>query len=178
VVDLSLYNKLTGKQVKNLTSADLMKLGQLTFVDAESAATLNQLNSIKGHVNNLVTQGASVFADSLKFGSQTANAGAVNFKPSTIYDSEQFANTYLVQILGISATVASSTATLALQLTDGSNTFMLQKPTNVTASGPLTFLPTDPIYINESNYLTITNSESVNCVVVVYCAIVARGGAE
>jgi hypothetical protein len=175
---MSLYNKLPSTQVKNLTSAQLMKLGQLTFVDEKSITSLNQLNSIKGHVNNLATPGASVFADSLKMGSQTTNADTVNFKPSTLYDSEPFADTYLVQVLGISATVASSTATLSLGLTDGSNQFVLQKPTNVTTSGPLTFLPTDPIYINESNYLAVTNSESVNCVVVVYCALVTRGGAQ
>ena len=175
---MSLYNKLPSTQVKNLTSAQLMKLGQLTFVDEKSIANLNQLNSIKGHVNNLATPGASVFADSLKMGSQTTNADTVNFKPSTLYDSEPFADTYLVQVLGISATVASSTATLMLGLTDGSNQFVLQKATNVTTSGPLTFLPTDPIYINESNYLAITNSEAVNCVVVVYCALVTRGGAQ
>jgi hypothetical protein len=178
VVVLSLYNKLPNRQVKNLTSSDLMKLGQLTYVDADSQLQLNQLNSIKGHVNNLVSAGASVFADSLKFGSQTSNADTVTFKPSTLYDSEPYASTYLVQVLGISATVASSTAAIAIGLTDGSNNFVLQKPTNVTASGPLTFLPTDPIYINESNYLSITNSESVNCVIVVYCALVARGGAQ
>ena len=175
---MSLYNKLPSRQIKNLTSSDLMKLGQLTFVDAESAGSLNQLNSIKGHVQNLMVPGQSVFADSIKLGSQTANAGAVNFKPSTLYDGEQFADTYLVQILGISGTVSSSTATIALQLTDGANTFMLQKPTNVTASGPMTFLPTDPIYINELNYLTVTNSEAVNCVITVFCALVARGGAQ
>ena len=175
---MSLYNKLPDTQLKDLTSSDLMKLGQLTFVDPKSINTLDQLNSIKSHVNNLAANGAAVLADSIKLGSQTANASAVNFKPSTLYDSEPFASTYLVQVLGISATVASSTATLALQLTDGSNTFMLQKPTNVTASGPLTFLPTDPLYINESNYLTITNSEAVDCVVVVYCALVTRSGAQ
>mgnify|MGYP001407912976 CR=1 FL=1 len=175
---MSLYNKLPSTQVKNLTSADLMKLGQLTFVDEKSINNLDQLTRIKSHVTNLATDGAPVFADSLKLGSQTANSGAVNFKPSTLYDGEQFADTYLVQILGISGTVSSSTATVALQLTDGSNTFMLQKPTNVTASGPMTFLPTDPIYINELNYLTITNSEAVNCVITVFCALVARGGAQ
>lgn len=175
---MSLYNKLPSKQVKNLTSSDLMKLGQLTYVDEKSIRNLDQLNSIKGHVNNLASPGMAVFADSLKMGSQTANAGTVTFKPSTLYDSEPYASTYLVQILGISATVASSTATLSLGLTDGSNNFILQKATNVTTSGPLTFLPTDNLYINESNYLSINNSEAVNCVVVVYCALVARGGAE
>jgi hypothetical protein len=175
---MSLYNKLPSTQVKNLTSSDLMKLGQLTFVDRKSITNLNQLSEIKGHVNNLVTPGSSAFADSLKLGSQTANASTVNFKPSTIYDGEAFADTYLVQVLGVSATVASSTATLALGLTDGSNNFVLQKPTNVTTSGPLTFLPTDPIYINELNYLAVTNTEAVNCVIVVYCSLVARGGAQ
>ena len=175
---MSLYNKLPDTQLKDLTSSDLMKLGQLTFIDRASSPVLNQLLEIKKHVLTLVSPGAAVLADSLKMGSQTANAGTVNFKPSTLYDGETFASTYLVQVLGISATVASSTATVSLGLTDGSNNFVLQKPTNVTTSGPLTFLPTDPIYINESNYLTVNNSESVNCVVVVYCALVSRGGAQ
>ena len=54
----------------------------------------------------------------------------------------------------------------------------LQKVTTVTASGPLTYIPPGtPLYINESNYLAITNTASVDSVVTVYCAIVARGGA-
>ncbi len=78
---MSLYNKLPSTQVKNLTSSDLMKLGQLTFVDRKSITNLNQLSEIKGHVNNLVTHGSSAFTDSLKLGSQIANASTVNFKP-------------------------------------------------------------------------------------------------
>ena len=155
-----------------------MKLGQLSFVDAASIGELTQLDSIKSHTVTLVSPGGSVFADSLKLSAQTVNAGSVNFKPSNVYDDEPFADTYLIEVVALGATVASSTATIALQLSDGSNTLMLQKPTNVTTSGPMTFLPTTPLYLNESNYLTITNSEAVNCSVVLYCAIVARGGAQ
>ena len=62
---MSLYNKLPSRQIKNLTSSDLMKLGQLTFVDSDSAGSLNQLNQIKGHVQNLMVPGQCVFADSI-----------------------------------------------------------------------------------------------------------------
>lgn len=155
-----------------------MKLGQLSFVDSKSVGELRQLDSIQNHTVTLVSNGGAVFADSLKFSAQTVNAGTVNFKPSTVYDNEPFADTYLIQVIGISGSVASSTATVSIGLTDGSNNFILQKPTNVTTSGPLTFLPTTPLYLNESNYLAISNSEAVNCVITVYCAIVARGGAQ
>lgn len=176
---MSLYNKLTSTQLKDLTSSDLMKLGQLTFVDLESIAQLNQLKNIQEHTNNLVSPGSSVFADSLKMGSQTANNNTKTFKPSTLYDDEPYADTYLLQILAVSASASGAdTASITIGLTDGSNQITLLKPTSVTASGPLSFEPTSPLFINESNYLAITNVASVDSVVTVYCAIVARGGAQ
>ena len=54
---------------------------------------------------------------------------------------------------------------------------MLQKPTSATAAAPLTYTPTDPIYITEETYLAVTNSASVNGTTCVLAAIVARGGA-
>jgi hypothetical protein len=156
-----------------------MKLGQLTFVDLNSIAQLNQLKNIQEHTNNLVSPGAEVFADSLKMGSQTANNNTKNFKPSTLYDDEAYADTYLLQVLAISASAGGGdTASITINLSDGSNTITLLKPTSVTASGPLSFEPTSPLYINESNYLAITNIASVDSTVTVYCAIVARGGAQ
>ena len=65
---------------------------------------------------------------------------------------------------------------LILALEDGQNTFTLQKATNVTASGPLTFLPTNPIYLNKNLYLTIINTASVDCPAVVMVGLVSRGG--
>ena len=156
-----------------------MKLGQLTFVDRKSIQALNQLNEIKGHVNNLASSGAAVFADSLKMSSQTANANTKTFKPSDIYDDEAYASTYLVQVLQITAQAGGGdTATISLGMTDGSNQIILQKATNVTAAGPLSFEPSTPLYINETNYLSINNSASVDSTITVYCAIVARGGAQ
>ena len=156
-----------------------MKLGQLTFADILSIDQLNQLNKITKHSQNLVASGAAVFADSLKMSAQTANANTKTFKPSDIYDSETYADTYLVQVLAISATASGGdTASIAIGLTDGSNTLTLVKPTNVTAAGPLSFEPTAPLYINELNYLSINNSASVDSVITVYCALVARGGAQ
>lgn len=165
--------------MKNLTSSDLMKLGQLTFVDAKSAGDLRILDQIKSNVQNLSTPGNSVFADSLKMSSQTANNNTKSFKPSTIYDDESFASTYLIQVLAISATASGGdTASITIGLSDGSNNITLLKPTSVTASGPLSYEPTSPLYINESNYLAITNIASVDSVVTVYCGLVARGGAQ
>ena len=176
---MSLYNKLNKVQLKNLTSSELMKLGQLTFVDVNSVGTLNQLKNIQAHAENLVTPGNSVFADSLKMGSQTANNNTKNFKPSTLYDDEPYASTYLIQVLAISASASGAdTASITIGLSDGSNNITLLKPTSVTASGPLSFEPTSPLYINESNYLAITNIASVDSVVTVYCGIVARGGGQ
>jgi hypothetical protein len=179
VIYLSLYNKLAATQLKDLTSTDLMKLGQLTFVDGNSITQLDQLKNIQVHSNNLVTPGAEVFADSLKLSSQTANNNSKTFKPSTIYDTETYADTYLIQILGISATASGGdTANIAIGLTDGAANLVLLKPTDVTAAGPLSFEPPSPLYVNESNYLTLTNTASVDSVITVYCAIVARGGAQ
>jgi len=176
---LSLYNKLSSVQLKNLTSAELMKLGQLTFVQSKSITDLNQLKNIQAHAENLVTPGSDVYADSLKLSAQVINADLGAYKPSTIYDAEPFANTYLVQLLAVSATTTGGdTGTVSIGITDGATSLTLLKPTTVTASGPLTFEPTTPIYVNESNYLSIVNTASVNATCTVYCAIVARGGAE
>ena len=176
---MSIYSKLPSTQIKNLTSSDVMKLGQLTYADTKSIDQLNQLNKITKHSQNLVAPGASVFADSLKMGSQTANAGAVSWKPSNIYDSETYASTYLVQVLAIGASASGGdSASVAIGLTDGSSTLTLQKATTVTASGPLTFEPSSPLFINELNYLQVSNSASVDSVITVYCALVARGGAQ
>ena len=156
-----------------------MKLGQLSYADLKSTEQLNQLNKIVGHSNNLVSQGASVFADSLQLSAQTANGATVNFKPSTIYDGEPYANTYLVRVLHFSCTASGGdTASILPSITNGSESVMLQKPTNVTASAPLIYQPLAPLYINESNYLSVTNGASVDSVITVYCAIVARGGAQ
>lgn len=176
---MSLYNKLTSTQLKDLTSSDLMKLGQLTFVDLNSIAQLNQLKNIQEHTNNLVSPGAPVFADSLKMSAQTINGGSENYKPSTIYDGETYASTYLVQVLAIGATCSGGDSGLvSIGLTDGAASVVLVKPTTVTAAGPLIFEPTSPLYLNESNYLSISNSASVDAVCTVYCALVARGGAQ
>ena len=156
-----------------------MKLGQLTFVDVNSVGDLEVLNKIKSNVQNLGSPGFQVFADSLQLSAQTANASTVTFKPSDIFDSETYANTYLVQILAIGAQAGGGdTATVSIGLTDGATNHILLKPTNVTASGPLSFEPTAPLYINELNYLSINNSASVDSTITVYCGIAARGGAQ
>lgn len=176
---MSLYNKLTSTQLKDLTSADVMKLGQLSFVDMSSIAQLNQLKNIQEHQNNLVSPGSQVFADSLKMSAQTVNETTASWKPSTVYSSEPYADTYLIQVLAISVmTTGGDTGTISIGLTDGSNIMVVQKATSVTAAGPLSFEPNSPLYINESNYLTINNAAGVDASVVVYCAIVSRGGAQ
>ena len=110
---------------------------------------------------------------------QTINGGSGNYKPSTIYDGESYASTYLVQVLGISATCSGGDSGLvSVGVTDGASSLFLVKPATVTASAPLIFEPTSPLYLNESNYLNITNSASVDATCTVYCAIVARGGAQ
>ena len=176
---MSLYNKLPSTQLKNLTSADVMKLGQLSFADAKSIAQLNQLASIVDHSNSLVSKGAAIIADSLALSAQTANAASVSFKPSTIYSSEPYADTYLLEVLQITCTASGGdTASIQMGLSDGANNIIIQKATNVTASAPITFEPTSPLYINEEHYLTFINAASVDCVITVYCGIVARGGAQ
>ena len=175
---MSLYNKLPDTQLKNLTSSDLMKLGQLTFVDVNSIAILNQLNEIKGHVQNLIAPGSPVFADGLKIGAKTANNNVQTFKPSDFFD-DTYADTYLLQVLAIQCQAGGSdTAVSIILIEDGNETVILSKPTNVTAAGPLTYQPQVPLYINENNYISITNTASVDMPSKVYVAIVARGGAQ
>ena len=174
---MSLWNLLSQKTTREVTSSDIMKLGNFTFVDNSAKADLRELKLLVDSVSFLQAPGSSVLADSLKLGSQTSNADTVTFKPSTLYDGEEFASSYLIQILGIGATATGGdSANVALTLTDGANTFTLQKPTTVTASAPLTFEPTSPLFVNELNYLSISNLASVDSVITVYCAIVARGG--
>jgi hypothetical protein len=178
VIYLSLYNKLPDTQLKDLTSSDLMKLGQLTFIDRTSSNILNQLSEIKKHVLTLVSPGAPVFADGLKIGAKTANNNVQTFKPSDFFD-DTYADTYLLQILAVQCQAgASDTAVSILMIEDGNETVILSKPTNVTAAGPLTYQPQVPLYINENNYLTVTNTASVDMPTKVYVAIVARGGAQ
>tara|TARA_R110002110_G_scaffold335571_1_gene546246 strand:+ start:129 stop:659 length:531 start_codon:yes stop_codon:yes gene_type:complete len=172
------WTKIIDTQLKDFNSTQLMKLGQLTYVDPNARTELEQLDKLKEYASFLQSPGQGVFSDSLKLSNQTANANAKTFKPSNIYDTETFASTYLLEIIGVGATTTGGdTASIAIQLTDGSSTLTLLKPTNVTASGPLTFEPTSPLYINESNYLSINNLNAVDSVVTVYCAIVSRGGA-
>lgn len=173
------FTKIIDTQLKDFNSTQLMKLGQLTYVDNAAKGELEELDKLKDYSSFLQTPGQNIFADSLKLSSQTANANSKNFKPSDIYSSETFASSYLLQVLAIGAsTSGGDSASIIIGLTDGVNTMTLQKATTVTASGPLTYIPPgSPIFINESNYLAITNTASVDSVVTVYCAIVARGGA-
>ena len=110
------WTKLIDKQVKDLTSTDLMKLTQLMYIDTRAIPEFESLQNL---------------------------------------------------------------AAVSIGLTDGANSIILQKTTTVTASGPLTYVPPgNPIYLNELNYLSINNAASVNSHITVYCAIVARGGAQ
>jgi hypothetical protein len=175
---LSLWNLLSQKTTREVTSTDIMKLGNFTFVDTSAKADLKELKLLVDSVSFLQASGQSVLADSLKIGSQTANASSVNFKPSNIYDGEEFSSKYLIQVLAIGATATGGdTAAVGIGLTDGANLLQLLKTTSVTASGPLSFEPTSPLFINEDNYLVVSNSASVDSVITVYCGIVARGGA-
>jgi hypothetical protein len=173
------WTKIVDTQLKDFSSTQLMKLGQLTYVDNNARGELDQLDKLKEYSSFLQTPGQSVFADSLKMAPQTANANTKNFKPSDIFSDETFASSYLLQVMAIGASASGGdSASIIIGLTDGVNTMTLQKATTVTASGPLTYIPQGtPLYINESNYLAITNTASVDSVVTVYCAIVARGGA-
>ena len=174
------WTKLIDKQVKDLTSTDLMKLTQLMYIDTRAIPEFESLQNLAATSKLVQASGQSVLADSLKFGGQTANASTVNFKPSNLYDGEPFASTYLLQLLAVGATATGGdSAAVSIGLTDGANSIILQKTTTVTASGPLTYVPPgNPIYLNELNYLSINNAASVNSHITVYCAIVARGGAQ
>jgi len=172
------WTKLINTQLKDLTSTDLMKLGQLSYVDVGARGELKELNKLKEYGSFLQAPGQPIFADSLNMASDVVNAGTESFKPSTIYADEDFASDYLVQVLAVSGTVGDGdTGAAIIGLSDGSNSVKLLISTSVTISSPLVWQPYAPLYINESNYLAVANGASVDMAVVVYCAIVARGGA-
>ena len=172
------WTKLIDTQTKDVTSTDLMKLSQLMYIDPKAIREFEALQNLMQSVKILQTPGQNVFADSIKLATQTINNETASFKPSTIYDGETYASDYLVQILSLSVVASGGdTATMALSLADGSSTMILLKPTSVTAAAPLTYTPTDPIYITEDTYLNVTNAASVDGTTTVCAAIVARGGA-
>ena len=172
------WTKLINTQTKDVTSSDLMKLSQLMYIDPAARAEYKALQDLMESVKILQTPGQNIFADSIQLSTQTINNETASFKPSTIYDGETYASDYLVQILAISVVAGGGdTATMALSLSDGSSTMILQKPASVTAAAPLTYMPTDPLYITESTFLNVTNAASVDGTTCVCAAIVARGGA-
>jgi hypothetical protein len=172
------WTKLINTQTKDVTSSDLMKLSQLMYIDPNAIKEFEALTQLMTSVKVLQSPGQNIFADSLQLSTQTINNETATFKPSTIYDGEPFASDYLVQLLAISATVGDGdTGGIQISLTDGSNSLLLSRATAVTFSGPFSLVPANPVYLNESNYLSIINAASVDMPTVVYCALVARGGA-
>ena len=171
------FNNLKTLKLRELTGSQFAGVGNV-FSDPTSQADFRQISVIKNAVVDALTfTGGLPFPDGLKMHEQTVNASSKSYFPEDFFSTEDDSNSYMMELLGVSVTASGSdTGGIILALEDGQNTFTLQKATTVTASAPLTFLPTNPIYLNKNLYLTIINTASVDCPAVVMVGLVSRGG--
>lgn len=171
------YNNLKELKLRQITGAQISGVGNI-FSDKTSIPDFREISEIKNAVVNSVTfTGGLPFPDGLKLADQVANGNAKYFYPETFFPNETDSDSYMLELIGLSCSAGSGdTGSVILMLEDGNNSFILQKATNVTLSGPLTYTPTSPIYLNKNLYLTVVNSQSVDVSIVVYAALVSRGG--
>lgn len=171
------FNNLKTLKLRELKGSQFAGVGNV-FSDISSKSDFAQIALIKNAVIDALSfTGGLPFPDGLKLADQTANANTKYFYPETFFDTETDSNSFMIELMGVSCTVGSGdTASVALMLEDGNNSLFLQKPTNVTLSGPLIYTPSHPIYLNKNLYLSVANQSSVDCTIVVYAALVSRGG--
>jgi len=170
------WTKLINTQLKDVTSDDLAKLGQLMFVDPKAIAEFEQLSLLTKTAQNLQTPGQEVFADSIKIYAASAESSVTTIKPSDIYPNDPYADTYLVKILGYAMTSTNAAAAADISIMDASTVVPI-----VTATRPFemgtSFQPTN-LYLNESNYLVLTEAGGDTVILKGVYGIVARGGAQ
>ena len=171
------FNNLKTLKLRELKGSQFAGVGNI-YSDLTSKSDFAQISLIKSAVVDALTfTGGLPFPDGLKMAEQTANNNSKSFYPETFWPDETDSDSYMYELLGVSVTASGSdTGTVILALEDGQNTFYLQKATSVTASGPITWQPNSPIYLNKNLYFTAVNAASVDCPVVVYVALVSRGG--
>lgn len=173
-----LWARLTDTQTKDVTSSDLMNLGQRTFIDAGAKASLSQLEDLTNKLRFLTANGAPILADSITVKSYTIDNSSQEVKPSNIFDatSDPFASGYLCKVIGVSATFSDAGAALTGKL---KNTVAIMRGVSSVAASqePLLLYNPDGTYFNENNPLVFAESGNVSTTIEIAVAIVSRGGA-
>jgi len=173
------WTKVINTQLKDLTSDDLSKLGQLMFVDPKAITEFEQLNLLTQTAKTLQSPGQDILADGIEVQTYSINNSSATIKPSTVFDAstDPFADTYLCKIIGISATFSDAGANISGKLKD--TVAIMRKTASSSASQePLLLYNPNGTYFNESNPIVIAESGSVATTIEVAVAIVARGGAQ
>jgi len=168
------WTKLINTQLKDVTSDDLAKLGQNMFVDPNAILEFESLQNLVKSAQTLQVSGQEVFADSLKIFSKSASSGSATIKPTDIYSDDVDSNTYLVKLLGFGVTANDASASINVELTDGSTSIPM-------ITGQRSFDYTQyqaDILINEGNYIQITEGGGFTVNFIGLYGIVARGGAQ
>ena len=171
------FNNLKTLKLRELKGSQFAGVGNI-YSDLTSKSDFAQIALIKSAVVDALTfTGGLPFPDGLRLTDQTANNNTKYFYPETFFTDEEDSNSYMVELLGISVTAGGSdVGGIGIALEDGNNVLYLQKVTTVSASAPLTWQPNSPIYLTKNMYLSVTNAASVDCPIVVYVALVSRGG--
>ena len=173
------WTKLINTQLKDLTSNDLAKLGGNMFIDPKAILEFEQLNLLTHTARNLQTPGQDVFADSLQIFKKSVSSDTATIKPSDIYSSDVDANTYLVKLIGYGVTASDASASIDIALSNGVDNIPVvssQRAFDLTSQYGLGYR--SGILLNESNYITITESGGYTVNLIGLYGIVARGGAQ
>lgn len=172
------WTKLINTQLKDLTSDDLAKLGQLMYVDPKAKGEFEQLNLLRETALNLQAPGQKIFADSLTTQTYTINSSSCNVKPSTIFDASThpYSDTYLCVLLAASGTSSDTGARVTGKFKDVV-AIMREQSWSSASQEPLSLYNSE-LFFNEANPIVFTEGTGVSTVIEVAVAIVSRGGAQ
>lgn len=177
-----IWTKLTNRKASEVSSEDLIRLGTNIYIDEKARNTLKEMKQLHEDLSFLDARGAAILPDSPVLKSFDLNDETQTVGPSQVYSTDSGSlpvTEYCLQILAISAIVSSGTGSISIGMTEGSDNLVLLKPTSVTASAPLTWQPTAPIYVTQNGpYIALTESGSVTTTVTLLVALVSRGGGD
>ena len=173
------WTKLINTQLKDLTSNDLAKLGQLMFIDPKAKGEFEQLNLLRSTALNLQSPGQEILADGITIKEFTLNNSSQEVKPSTIFDASThpYADTYLCRILAASATFSDAGANVTATYKD-EVAIMRRMSSSSAGQEPFQLYGPDLLYFNEDNPIKFTEAGSISTNLELCVAIVARGGAK